>query len=457
MVDSGLIHYFGKDAADLPAEEAVERAAHGAAPRTRLLVMPLDGEGVGPALSADFAFEWFGPHARSLPLMYLLLVGVSLAAFVARYQDERLLAAPVFLLALTLLLFTQVALPFYAEQAPVGGIRYYVLVGILPALHWCFDLADRTSASWVRRSVRWVLLGVQVTILGFAILVRMSPIYLLVLVMGSAILAVRAVQTRPERLAVALRTIVPLAVLVVVLGRVAPFAFPEYVHAGRASGVFWHRAFIGFASNPAWPFPGVREQYLCAPAIPEGIQRFGGDRNGHCVWLSYGPNHTRNVSELGQEIYNKQYETVLRGAFFHIISSYPLESLKTFVYYKPKMLGEQMLTALQPVLSDRMLSLVPLAAGQLLVLILFISVTPVQISLRDVGLRESIPFLFLLPALGPQLWAWTLPSTALDVTVFLLCGGILGFSLVIPYALQAGARRVGLVPHSRVLRNVDLT
>jgi hypothetical protein len=44
LVDSGLIHYFEKDAADLPAEEAVERAAHGAAPRTRLLVMPLDGD-----------------------------------------------------------------------------------------------------------------------------------------------------------------------------------------------------------------------------------------------------------------------------------------------------------------------------------------------------------------------------------------------------------------------------
>jgi hypothetical protein len=50
-------------------------------------------------------------------------------------------AIPPVLLALTWLLITFISGPprlAYAQE-PIGGIRYYAVIGILPALHWCFE------------------------------------------------------------------------------------------------------------------------------------------------------------------------------------------------------------------------------------------------------------------------------------------------------------------------------
>jgi hypothetical protein len=35
-------------------------------------------------------------------------------------------------------------------------------------------------------------------------------------------------------------------------------------------------------------------------------------------------------------VYDNQYESVLRSAFFHILAKYPAQSLATFLYFKPR-------------------------------------------------------------------------------------------------------------------------
>src|SRR5262249_51833729 len=136
-----------------------------------------DGNGVGGIAITEAAFALFGPSAQALSLFFLALMGISAATFVGRYQGQRMSVVPVLFLGLTLLLLTTLTTTPMSSQVPIGGLRYYAVVGILPALHWCFEfIGDDDSPD---KSTRCALLIIQVVVLGLAILVRGSPIYLL--------------------------------------------------------------------------------------------------------------------------------------------------------------------------------------------------------------------------------------------------------------------------------------
>jgi len=104
-----------------------------------------------------------------------------------------------------------------------------------------------------------------------------------------------------------------MAVLIVGLTIPPRLAFPEFAAQGRLYGLVWHRAFIGFVENPAWPFPGMREKYDCSAQIPDGLAPGVLDRNGLCVWDAYGPNRTRSMEEVGNELFDGNYEAALRS------------------------------------------------------------------------------------------------------------------------------------------------
>ena len=213
---------------------------------------------VGAIVIVKAAFALFGPSAQALPLFFLALIGISAAAFVARYQSQRMSAVPILFLGLTLLLLTVLTAAPMSIGVPIGGIRYYAIVGILPALHWCFEFIGDDDGP--RKSIRWALLIIQVVILGLAILVRGSPIYLLVpVIVCAAVLFWRCRVRRPWRV-FAVFLLAPLAVIFLEVGQAPRFAFPEYSSTGRlhrlAQGLYW------FHIHPEWPFSGVRELFL---------------------------------------------------------------------------------------------------------------------------------------------------------------------------------------------------
>jgi hypothetical protein len=330
FADTGLLRYFRTSTAG-SAAEAVERAAHGEAVPTHVRQMPLDGIGIGPPLSATIAFALFGSHARSLLLLFLALLGLSTASYVLRFRHERLWIAPVFLGALTVMLLTRATeMPPTVAEAPLGGERSYILLALLPTLHWCFELVAGASRSRREALNRGLLLGVQVTILGVAILVRYSPVCLIPAVLVSAVLGLRYGSARRA----ALLCLLPLAGVLISLYAVVPAVFPDQAASGRLQSLIWHRAFVSYGLNPDWPFPGVAEQYAC-PQIPGGITHRGTDGNGHCVWFAAAMNQSRPEAEVWAGIYGTQYELVMRDAFFDVVTHYPRETLATFFYYKP--------------------------------------------------------------------------------------------------------------------------
>src|SRR5262249_16633811 len=110
--------------------------------------IPEAGQGIGPTLFDTVAFAFFGLHARSLLLLFLALLGLSVGCYVLRFWNERLWIVPVYLMALTLFLLSPGAEEqFWATSAPIGGQRSYILLAILPVLHWCFELVAGRSRS----------------------------------------------------------------------------------------------------------------------------------------------------------------------------------------------------------------------------------------------------------------------------------------------------------------------
>ena len=143
-------------------ENALEVVSQGKTPRGAT-TLANDGIGAGQPLFMGIAAALFGAHLSSFPILFLLLMGVATLTFVARYRDDRLFMVPLTFAALSFLLLT----PLLSDQqvldeAPVGGNRFFGMLGVLPALHLYFDISEeardaQSNSSW--------LSGVQVVLL----------------------------------------------------------------------------------------------------------------------------------------------------------------------------------------------------------------------------------------------------------------------------------------------------
>jgi hypothetical protein len=350
-------------------------------------------------------------------------------------------AVPILILALTLLLLTPLSSdPSLANAAPIGGIRYYALVGLLPALHWCMEILNGRGHSGRDTALRCGLLAIQIFILWLAILVRGAPAYLLVPVAASAIYSWWRKGDAIARRRTLRYFFIPAVALIAGLVVLPRLAFPEYSDTGRLYGLFWHRAFIGFASNPAWPFPGLRQKYDCTKWFPEGLDAKGNDGNGQCVWLAYRNNPARPLNDVANELYDGAYEAAMRSSFVHVVRTYPREAFDTFVYYKPKALVQVTIDTLQPDWSVAGRPIALLALLQMALCVAFIIARPPPAPLNIAARQAGILVMFMVPALAPQLLAWPAPHTSVDVFAYVLCGCIIFFWLLVSYAFRLVAR-----------------
>ena len=429
LVDTGLLQYFmtthGQSAA-----AAVDEAARNAVP-THDWRVPADGSGIGPPLSATLAFMLFGPHARSILWQFLALLGISTLSYVMRFRHERLWVAPVYLGGLTLWLLTMGGGgPLSINQAPLGGMRSYILIAILPVVHWCFELVAAEAASWREALTRGVLLAPQVAIFGFTIVVRYSPIAFVPAVIMSALLAVRYGTAKRA----GLLSLLPLAALLACVYGLFPLSFPEQAQSGRLQSVVWHRAVVSLSINPAWPFPGLQDRYKC-PLIPGALAHRGKDSIGHCVWFAAPMNQSLPVAEVAAGLYGADYERTMRDAFFDIAAHYPFETLATFLYYKPYWMIDQTLKALAP-WPKAPTPVAVLAAIEMLLLVGFLAIAPPPE--RGVKLRAAkmIAAAIVLCALIPHLEAWTNPPTGQELTAGVICGAIVALWVGCRAALQ---------------------
>src|SRR5262249_51456689 len=126
------------------------------------------------------AFRLFGLHAWGLTLVMLILMGLSAGAFLLRFPDSASTGVVVlYFSALTVMLFTPLVWRVWAVQIPVGGIRSFSLVSILPIFPLLCHLMDSDSIAPVVKRRNAVLLGLQTAILVMVILVRGSALPLI--------------------------------------------------------------------------------------------------------------------------------------------------------------------------------------------------------------------------------------------------------------------------------------
>src|SRR5262249_31354470 len=148
---------------------------------------------------------------------------------------------------LTPMLSDQVVL----DEVPIGGNRFFGMLGVLPALHLFFDIREEPPGA---SSNRFRLSGVQIVLLVLAILTRSSSGYLLGLLVLGAFERWRATRTDGARRSAFWRETRRLTILAAVSLTIMVAIMYDYLLYGRVFANLWHRAFISLSIHPDWPF-----------------------------------------------------------------------------------------------------------------------------------------------------------------------------------------------------------
>jgi hypothetical protein len=453
------------DGASVQALLAV--AASGAIPRGPVDMYSPDGASAGTNVFATAAMALFGIALSSLVKLYLVLIGISVVAFISRFQDNRLIVVPLYLLVVTLVLITPFATAAAAvEYMPIGGQHYFAVAAILPALHIFFELTERTRAAGGRRRIaNWLLLFVQAALLFAVILMRSSAGYLLVVLFAVWLWKIWSDRKQRGELIALLAKTVALGAALVLWAVFVAVELPAYVKSDRVVGNFWHRTFGSLALSPQWPFGNLRQVYDCTAYIPEGLNRQDMDRNGHCVWWVYPPNRTRSVSEVMAGVYGAEYEKAMRQAFFYVATHYPRQVFKLYVYEKSRhillVLGEALHASfgLPRALVTKTLfslprapvskTLVAIVAAQGLLFVGFVVVLA-AVDRRIVDRRLLIFPIFFVASLAPLYFAWANYWTTGDTVALFYCCLLLAVLLVAQRILTAMSAGASLARQTRL-------
>ena len=129
--------------------------------------------------------------------------------------------------------------------------------------------------------------------------------------------------------------------IVIVVGMVGSLLLTFAVLTPRAyritgrgrSETTWHHVIIGFGANPNWPFGNLADSYRgCWPGKPNDSLVPGlTDFNGGCVWADYAKRHGISDNQIGDELYDRNFNAGTRDGVFRIVGAYPLiRSFMTF-------------------------------------------------------------------------------------------------------------------------------
>jgi hypothetical protein len=358
----------------ISVQAAIAQAAAGDIPAGEVLKASNDGNGAGYPIFASLAMRLFGPQLSALTYSFLLLMGVSTFMFMCRYQDDRLFMVPLQFFALTLMLLSPLATSTWVvDEAPIGGLRYLSVAGILPALHIFFEMTDHSRPAAKAVISNYILLGLQVFVLTFVMFARGSVGYLLVPIFLAVLFIIWSNRRNPVQLKEIFGKVGFSMVVGIAFVSFISATMPDYRKTGRLFGNVWHRAFVSFGLHPDWPFGNLRQVYDCADVVPGGLKRYPNDRNAHCVfWSTYPPAVTRELTdaEIDSRLLGGDYEKELRSAFFNVVFSYPQQVLQLYVYYKSAMILWTLRNAVAFDLSAQ--TILALTALQFLVFVLFV-------------------------------------------------------------------------------------
>ena len=386
-------------------------------PAAGVLPTTLDGSGLGYPFFATAALFLFGPKSMSFVWGFVIFLGASVSVFLLRFRDDRALAVPVLFTALTLMLSTPLATTqHYLNVVPIGGYRFFVVAGILPAMHLFFELSDsREDESWARHVP---LASLQLIFLLYVVSVRLSASYLLGVVALAAVWALFGRRGRPSARKVVAAKVATLVLvgLLAVAGERA--LLPQvYKEIGLISDPPWHRAFMGLAVHPGFPFHGMAEKFNCKPEIPAGLSSGVTDSNGHCAYVSA----VKQGAEPGAT-YGRQYERLVRRAFIRTAMDHPMELLETYLVYKPLWIWRTVSIGARPAIPSLHVGVALAIQLVCLLLMLWVCAKPGDDRLARVG---GAFLVLAVLSVAPQLVAWSTVPTAPDLICYALVGLVL--------------------------------
>jgi hypothetical protein len=416
----------------ISVREALARTAAGDLPADHAVKTTTDGNGVGYPIFASLAMQLFGLHLSGLIYAFLLLIGVSTVVFISRFQDDRLFMVPLLFFALTLVLLSPLTSdPEGVDQCPIGGIRYFTVAGILPAFHILFELTDRSRPGANVAIRNFVLLGLQILMFAFVVLVRSSVGYLLGPIVLAAMHRIWANWRNPAELGRILGKTGLTVLAGITFVSIIAASVPDYVKTGRLFGNFWHRTVVGLGRHPDWPFGNLREVYNCMDVFPGGLTEGGDDRDGQCIfWSSYPPARARELpdAEINAYTYGGIYERVLRSAVLNIALSYPRQMLELYVYYKTAMIFGTLRDSVYFDLSAP--TVLTLMVLQCVVFVAFV-VWGAYRGSRQLTPRAGIVFVLFVFSLLPLYAAWSNLATAIDSIVFMYASAAVVFGVLV--------------------------
>lgn len=423
----------------VPLNNALEQAAHHQIPPGRLQGAIRGGSGSGYMMFATASMLLFGAHTSSIVRFMLCLMAASAAAFVSRFRDGRTVVVILYFSVLTFLVFTPLASD---PNIPVGSFRYFSLVAILPAYHLWLESTEPPRPS--SRGLIWTLLpmAVQVVTLVFAILCRNSAVPLI----GAICVGWVAVEWRHRREPVSgargwVKAVFAVAVASAFVGILALSLSKAYFKEGRLTEILWHRVFISLGVNPEWPFGKLHEMYDCRPNIPEGLVSGPEDRDGHCVFIVYAKEHNIPSDKIPQMVYGREYDAVLRAAFFHVFRLYPYQVLKTFLYYKPLLIPWAVKQNFHFKILEAPAPLAWLFFATVINIIIFATLAPQPA--RSFGQIVFGTILFAIFDSVSYLVAWALPHTTVDLLFFCL------FAIGMGGVIAVAKLSANVFPHTR--------
>lgn len=292
-----------------------------------------DGLGIVMVSVVSILFRLFGVTLAVFPALALGVLAVASAAFMVRFKDERLFVIPVHFFVLTALLLTPLSTnPDILNQFPIGGLRYFGLLAILPAMHIMFEVFDRTPLT----KAALATLAIQAFVFLLALNIRGASIYLLLAISTLVFFSLRTKSARIDRRNLIIKSCTAFSLLTLSAILVYATAPPDYRNEGRVTGVVWHRVLISLGAHPAWPFGDLKARlHLCAPPYTQPLGPGITDATGGCFWIQHARETGMNDGAIIRGYAGSTDERVARNAFFRIAAEFPKEVFETFAYYKP--------------------------------------------------------------------------------------------------------------------------
>ena len=297
-----------------------------------------DGLGHGYIEYAKLAFRLFGANCAALYLLYAILFSTSIILCIYRFHN-RLEVIGLLLLTVTCMhvILSQGWIFPLKEFDRIYCIRFLSSLAIIPGLCLCFIVMDDTQFSW--NSLICVI-G-QAAILGFVCQIRETAYMVVVAILCCAFISWlwNRKYHSPERVRSIAYYVATVIILIFFINTYSYLSMSwKYRNEYGTKTVVWHRLFISLGANPKWPLPQLKAQAKC-PGIEKGMIPGIMDINAQYQFCSYLISKGRNSpQEFIYLLYSKEYENVIRNAFFQIILDHPIFVAETFFIYKPKLM-----------------------------------------------------------------------------------------------------------------------